>query len=226
MASPEIFGGYVRKITALALDLLFPATRADELLAQTDKKMLGGLKLRGTVPGHKDIISLFPYGHPAIRNLIWELKYRGNPHAVKLCAEALYDALVEKISTRGGKKDEPLPLLIPLPLSKKRQRERGFNQTELVAQKMSEMDQGLHFTMCNNVLYKIKDTKSQTTIKDKKKRRENILGCFSVKDREAVAGKTTVLIDDVLTTGSTIHEARRVLLEAGARRVIALTVAH
>ncbi|KKU76429.1 MAG: hypothetical protein UY03_C0035G0001, partial [Parcubacteria group bacterium GW2011_GWA2_47_64] len=72
---------------------------------------------------------------------------------------------------------------------------------------------------------KCKDTGSQTKMDTRKKRLENLKGCF-VADGKAVEGRNIILIDDVATTGATLVEARKTLLRAGARKVIAFTVAH
>ncbi|MCK5027477.1 MAG: ComF family protein, partial [Candidatus Pacebacteria bacterium] len=117
------------------------------------------------------------------------------------------------------------PLVIPIPLHKKRKRQRGYNQTELLCNELSLIDNSLYRTE-NHVLYKHQSTRSQTEILNRKERLKNIQGCFSIKDPEKIHGRNIILIDDITTTGATFREATRVLKKAGVRRVICFAVAH
>lgn len=117
-------------------------------------------------------------------------------------------------------------ILVPIPLSKKRLRERGFNQSEILAEELSYRNQGRNFTVETSVLYRTKDTGSQALIKDRETRMNNVKGCFAVSNKNKILGKNIILIDDITTTGATLEEARKVLVDNGARRVIAVTVAH
>lgn len=170
--------------------------------------------------------SLFSYKDTVIKKALWSLKYNNNRSMGKIFAQVLYDRMLEELSDEELFSDFHNPLLIPIPLSKKRLKMRSFNQSESIAQEISLLDNNTSFTFTKNVLYKIKDTPSQVSIKDKRERLENLRGCFSVKDKEAVCEKNIILIDDVTTTGATIAEARKTLLAAGAKKVIAFTVAH
>ena len=170
--------------------------------------------------------SLFSYKDAVIKKALWALKYNNNKSVGKIFARILYDRMLEELSDEELFSNFHNPLLIPIPLSKKRLKMRGFNQSESIAQEISSLDRNTSFTFTKNVLYKIKDTPSQVSIKDRSKRLRNLRGCFSIKDKEAVCEKNIILIDDVTTTGATIAEARKTLLSAGAKKVIAFTVAH
>jgi predicted amidophosphoribosyltransferase len=80
----------------------------------------------------------------------------------------------------------------------------------------------------NNILIKPKDTLHQAHIKDRSARLRNMVGTFAVRNetKNLIKGKNIILIDDILTTGATLGEARKVLRQAGARKVVAFTVAH
>jgi competence protein ComFC len=105
-------------------------------------------------------------------------------------------------------------------------RERGFNQAQLLAEEISKLDGGTNFGLEKDVLKRPKDSEHQAHIKDKKGRLKNASGAFAVNNIESVKGKNIILIDDVVTTGATLHEAKRVLRQAGAKKVVAFTVAH
>ncbi len=112
-------------------------------------------------------------------------------------------------------------LIVPIPLTKKKLSERGYNQTELMAKELRFM---LNVPY-ENVLVKKSDTVEQKSL-SASQRRENLRGVFTVSPKAAdIAGKRILLIDDVCTTGSTLSEASEVLKEAGAKTVIAAAFA-
>ena len=78
----------------------------------------------------------------------------------------------------------------------------------------------------NKILKKIKETEHQARLKDRSVRLKNLLGTFEIVDRDLVRGRNIILVDDVTTTGATLSEAKKVLRAAGARKVIAVTIAH
>ncbi|MBO4707212.1 MAG: ComF family protein [Elusimicrobiaceae bacterium] len=110
--------------------------------------------------------------------------------------------------------------LVPVPIYKSRQRKRGFNQAEVLANHLSKLC-GIPVL---NALVRIKNTKSQTKL-TREQRKENISGAFAlVKGMEGqIKKEAIILIDDVCTTSATLEECARVLKAAGAREVLALT---
>lgn len=119
-------------------------------------------------------------------------------------------------------KDFPGFLLLPVPLSIRQNKRRGFNQSEEIGILVSKE---LHIPLLNDVLFKIRDTKSQTDL-DKENRIENIKDCFEVKNNGLIKNKSILLLDDLYATGSTMNECARVLKENGAEQVVGLTVAR
>lgn len=113
-------------------------------------------------------------------------------------------------------------LLLPVPLHVERLRERGFNQSLLLAKKLGKK---YKLPVSFSLLKRCKSTLSQTGL-NKNEREKNIKGAFVVTDREKLAGKSIILIDDVYTTGATINECARLLLKAGAQEVAALTLSR
>ena len=106
-------------------------------------------------------------------------------------------------------------ILTWVPIGAKRKRKRGYDQVALIAEAVgAELQQTPVAT-----LKKVKDVKPQSTMKDPAHRRANILGAFRCISPEAVAGKRVLLLDDIITTGSTVSECARILLTAGAKEV-------
>ncbi|MEK7167035.1 MAG: ComF family protein [Patescibacteria group bacterium] len=111
--------------------------------------------------------------------------------------------------------------LIPIPLYRKRFFQRGFNQSELLTQIIA---QEFKISVINNVLKRKRNTKSQTKLKEKE-RRKNIKNAFICIQPEIIKNKNIILFDDVLTTGSTLKEAARALKKSGAKEIIGLILA-
>ncbi|EKE14247.1 MAG: hypothetical protein ACD_12C00605G0002 [uncultured bacterium] len=133
---------------------------------------------------------------------------------LKMTELLFYKKLVKKIE------------IISVPLYWERQRERGFNQSELMARFFSQM---LKFSIINDVIIRIKNTKPQVEFKTPKERYQNILGAFSLAKNislDRIQSKNFIIFDDVWTTGWTIKEMGRVLKKKGANKVFALTIAR
>jgi len=112
--------------------------------------------------------------------------------------------------------------LIPVPLHKTRKRERGFNQSEILAQTLSS---SLNLPLQKEILFRIRNTKDQTKLSEKERKR-NVAGAFLIRDSQQILqGKKVILVDDVITTGATLSECAKVLKQAGAKEILAVTVA-
>lgn len=112
-------------------------------------------------------------------------------------------------------------IIVPIPSSKKSMKERGYNQTELIAKELRFL-LGIPYI---NILVKTKDTKVQKRL-GMRERAENVSGAFTVSSKAPdLKGKRLLVIDDVCTTGSTLSEAAKVLKEAGAGKVYTATFA-
>jgi len=118
------------------------------------------------------------------------------------------------------------PILIPIPLSPKRYRERGYNQAELICKELVKLNPGKDFELKNNILIKIKETEHQARIKNRNARLKNLENSYGVKNEGLLKNRNIILIDDITTTGATLNEARKILKKSGAKKIIAFTVAH
>lgn len=156
------------------------------------------------------------YHNPTVTALIHTLKFRGAESAV----EPLSRLMVAYLSSLSLAL--PRPVIIPIPLSAKRERERGFNQSLLIARHIAN-----HFSLdlAPQVLVRTRNTKAQSETKGFMARKENVRGCFRVTDSLPVVGRNIILIDDVVTSGATLKEASTELKNAGALRIVALTAA-
>ncbi len=113
-------------------------------------------------------------------------------------------------------------LMVPIPLFSSKLRKRGYNQAEILAKELSKKF-NLPF---QNILKRARDTKSQFKL-SKKDREANIKGAFKMENGEWKMKNTSILlVDDVVTTGSTLLEAANILKRNGAKRVIGLTLAR
>ena len=121
-----------------------------------------------------------------------------------------------------------------MPISSKRRRERGFNQCELLLEELKKLDIENKFTYTNKLLERKRHTARQT-LKDKSGRRENVEGLFNVNEKTLEKIKLlhpelmqafVLIIDDVVTTGSTIEEAIKIMRNAGFKNAWGLSVAH
>jgi len=117
---------------------------------------------------------------------------------------------------------DPESFLSPVPLHRIRQRERGYNQSEVICRGIARV---WGMPVLGDVLSRTKNTRSQTRM-SAEQRQDNVRGVFRVIRLEAVSGKSIFLVDDVITTGATMNGCAGALKEAGARMVIGLALAR
>lgn len=160
-----------------------------------------------------------PYDDATLAALIHALKFQG----IASAAEPLADMLAD-YAARRLRLDLVEYIVTPLPLSLKRQRSRGFNQSALIARRFAAT-LGLLFK--EHLLKRIIHRKPQSETSDIFERLENVRGCFAPDEAHAqkISGAKIILIDDVVTSGTTFTEAAKVLKSAGAKKIFALAVA-
>jgi competence protein ComFC len=168
------------------------------------------------VPEHLDaIFPVFKF-NPLIQNLVHALKYQG----LKSLGVAL--GKYAGIQVRPMISTEPDTVLIPIPLHPIKLRERGYNQSDYIADGFAI---SLQLPVRKDILRRIKNTVTQTQL-TAEERHQNMQDAFSVKKNvDLTKVKNVILIDDVLTTGSTMNSAAEVLKKVGIQRIYGLTVA-
>ena len=113
-------------------------------------------------------------------------------------------------------------LIVPVPLSEERLAERGFNQAYEIAFPVSKI---AGIPLADGCLIRTRDTGRQSEIKDINRRAVNVRGAFDAGSNWDVEGLTVIVVDDVATTGATLHEAAKVLYKAGAAKVLCIAFA-
>ncbi|MBO7238667.1 MAG: ComF family protein [Elusimicrobiaceae bacterium] len=173
---------------------------------------------RGSKADHfkcKIIRSAVVFG-PQVRGVVHAFKYADQPHLAGYLAQRMNKEWDKYVDLKEAE------LLIPVPLYKKKHKQRGYNQSELLAQQLAQM-RGL--PLDTQSLIRNRNTPSQTEF-GREGRLQNMSGAFSCVNPAALKGKVVLLIDDVATTGATLEGCAEALKAAGAKKVMAYTLAR
>ncbi|NLJ40363.1 MAG: ComF family protein [Clostridiales bacterium] len=165
---------------------------------------------------YKEGLAIFEY-RDGIRDLIHRYKYGGE----KYLSMPMSRWMTKGLKTRNWSFD----FVVPVPLHPARLRERGFNQSQLLASRISR-DAGV--PLLDKGILRIKNTPHQTKL-NRQERLQNLKDAFAVREKDralgTIQGKTLLLVDDVYTTGSTVGKCTDILLENGAADVYVITLA-
>ena len=153
-----------------------------------------------------------------LRHAVHQFKYRDRPQMAGPLGRLLAGYARDHAAALNDLRFEAL---LPVPMHPARQRRRGYNQSERLARVLGGE---LSLPLLINTLARVRPTRPQVGLTGEA-RRANLRGAFAVRDKEAVAGKTLLLVDDVMTSGSSLHECALTLKAAGAKAVYALTLA-
>ena len=217
---------FLSRIRDLCVDFLFPKNqKVLELEALSAEELLNVLP-RAELLKDKHTIALFDYNHPLVKEIIWELKYSGNVKMADKLGEILYDVIRDELADSALSGKWARPVLVPIPVSDKRRFERGWNQSELLAEQVIRRDNKKVFRYLPRQLVKLRHTESQTKTASRKERLENLTNSMKVLNALSLAGECVIVLDDVTTTGSTFAEARRALYAAGAQKILCIAIAH
>jgi len=206
------------------LDDLLPPRNNFSIVKKLDENTIRNLPKAPSVENNEWIYPLFHYKDPRVKAIIWELKYKENTKPLEYISKLIYEEIIAIISDITIFNNNAEFLLIPIPITQERRIERGYNQSEYIAKAILENDLQHFLIYAPQWLLKTKETLRQSHSQSKEERVQNLIGCFSANEK--VDGKYIILIDDVVTTGSTLTEARKTLIMAGARDVMAFTIAH
>jgi len=231
----DIVPSYIHMRTLLSIfnrvtDLIFPrvCTRCDKSGTFLCEECLSSLP-NAQRHEYSFITAIFDYQNPVIRKVIWRFKYRNARDVAKCFGARLYEEVLNELGDELDASIMPLNansfLLVPIPLHNKRLRERGYNQSELLAREIIRHDNAKIFQIETKALKRTQNTKPQAKSEKRASRFKNLCGAFTATP-SIVRGKHIILIDDVTTTGATFSEARKTLLQAGALTVRAYAVAH
>ena len=159
--------------------------------------------------------ALFHYeSHAEIANIIYQLKYKNHPEIGPLMGRMVATELKRDDFFDG------IDVIIPVPLTKKRFRQRGYNQSEEIAKGISEVT-GLPV---NKEVVKRTAFKGSQTRRSRWDRQENVEYAFELTPGEPIAGKHLLIVDDVVTTGSTIVACAKELVKAGSVKISVLSL--
>ncbi len=221
------------------LEALFPISPAEKWLLSMDIGSIIKQLPRAKNAPIEDACSIFSYKDDRVWQMVWSIKYRKSKRAVQISAFALhriiqiYESVVPNI------------VIIPMPVSKQRRRERGYNQCELLTDEIKRLNNEISYenklTVINNLLLRKKNT-SRQTLKNRKGRLDSAHELFIVDEiilnqflseeilptSNHISDKNVmfIVIDDVVTTGSTMKEAVQTMRNAGLTNTWGLSIAH
>ena len=162
----------------------------------------------------QELISIFPY-EGMVRQLLLAYKFHEKSY--------IYVCFVNFIlkNEKIFEKLQSYDTIIPVPISKKRMKERGYNQSLLIAKNLSKE---LNISLQVNCLLKTRNIIEQSKL-NKEQRKDNIQNVYELKNGEILNNKRILLIDDIYTTGSTVNECSKILQQAKPEKIDVLVVA-
>ena len=143
-----------------------------------------------------------------IRSQLISYKFQEKPYIYKTISSFLEN------KQKNFEKLKKYDIIVIVPISQKRHKERGYNQSELIAKEISKI---ISVKIQKNILYKIKNTVPQSTL-NKEQRQQNVEKVYKVKNIEKIKNKKILIFDDIYTTGNTVNECAKVLVEAGLKK--------
>lgn len=209
----------MRKLLLTLLALLFPRRVYEQDTSRLTLATLRACRSPRALGDDCDLVALFPYRRREVKSAVHALKY-GNRRDLAVLLGA---AAAEWLSEAWPRRSRNPCRIVPMPLAPSSRRVRGYNQAELIAQACAER---MPHALCDASALARSDAMRQSRQENRRKRAQNIEAVRFYADASRVAGHDVVLLDDVATTGSTMRAARGALLEAGARSVLCLALAH
>lgn len=228
----KLLGTFIEKIA----DILIPKDKSIKIL-----EILGPDGLFDNIPRSDNfdfstdkIKAIFNYKTALCRQAIWEIKYRANKKLIRDFSLLLYEYILEELTDLRTFNNFQNIILLPIPSSKERLKEKGFNQCILICHELIKIDKernGNNFILKENYLIKKVDTIHQSHVSNRKTRLKNVVNTFSISNsinNKKFSDYSFIIIDDVITTGATMNEAFRALKEAGIniKKIRGFALAH
>lgn len=210
---------FFKTLYLTVLDAVFPISKEEEAVLSLRPEEAWKILPRARNFSTKEACSIFSYKDERMRKLVWALKYKKSRQAAAIGGFALH-LILQVYSDVAG----PI-LVIPMPITKQRRRERGFNQCELLADAV-EACGSTDIRIIRDLLIRARH-KSRQTMKTRGERIESAHELFKVNERESIPkDQLVIVIDDVITTGSTMKEAIQALRTAGFTKTFGLSLGH
>ncbi len=208
-----MFYEIAQKCVCMVFDTLFPPTHEAMLVRNLTEKNIEALLFPRKIT---ECTALLNFKDERVRALIHEAKFHANETAQMILGQMLKRYLKNYPTSQQY-------TLIPIPLSRERLHERGYNQVSEVIR--YALNTNTNMTTNTKILTRTKNTRPQTSL-PKHERAQNVAGAFQVKNPEKIAGTHILLIDDVFTTGATMHAAKLSLLQYSPASVTCVALAH
>jgi len=215
------------------INVIFPerrsAKRRDfDFAAITPDKLAQKLPRASGLPrelAENRIAACLSYRDPLVRTLVWRIKTKRDRHAF-VCGAYILREKLKQMRIAG---ESSVPIVIPMPIHRKRLRERGYNQCELLARKIKNLD----IEIRTDILFRKyrKENAKKQAFKNRSERHTGMKGVFyanvsAIEKIQDLSTRRIIVLDDVLTTGSTMNEAILTLQKAGCKNVSGLALAH
>ena len=215
----------MRKLMNLVLDLLFPPRCPfcrvilkdyEQALCRSCRKELPWTRGSAQIQQFRHVESCVSplYYEGSVRDSLLRYKFAGLFRYASDYAELMKQALEENTLA--------FDVITWVPVSEKRMKKRGYDQGKLLAEEISRLTE----KPCERLLIKTSDNPAQSSLKSAEDRKKNVKGVYRPTDLASINGKEILLVDDIATTGATLNECARVLKQAGAKEVNAVTVAR
>jgi ComF family protein len=202
-------------------DALFPAGDADIFLLNTDPQQACLLLPKSVTPPIQSSGSIFAYKDKRVTKMVWNIKYKKSKECTAIGGLAIYHYIQEHFAAGS--------VILPMPITERRRRERGYNQCELLMDEIESLDTNKIFKIDKSLLIRTHHD-SRQTLKNRQERLESAKGIFSINQSASAKfpdkNIQLIIIDDVITTGSTMKEAEETLRSAGFVNVHGLSLAH
>jgi len=224
----------IKSIYSTVLDAIFPISKEEQEALSLRPEIAWNTLPRAKNFSTREACSVFSYKEERMRKLVWALKYKKSRQAAAIGGYALFRMLrIYAEATR------PI-LVIPMPITRQRRRERGFNQCELLTEEIKTLadrsNLSEYIQISDDLLVRARH-KSRQTMKDRSERIESAQELFKVDEsknknengngnKEIQKDCLVIVIDDVITTGSTMKGAVTAMRAAGYSRTFGLSLAH